>query len=104
MSLVIRGTTKAMAEAKRANARNSTGPTSARGKEASRQNALKHWGRAEVLRPMMPALGEDPEEFETFLKGLRQSLARLAIGRPATSSKFHASRPLWSLMTKRGCR
>jgi hypothetical protein len=75
MSLMRKGTSLTTLGANRANAQKSTGPVSARGKQASRKNAVKHWGRAEVLRPLMPALGEKPEEFEAFLESLRQTLA-----------------------------
>ncbi len=75
MSVVRKGTSMATATANRMNSHKSTGPTSARGKDASRRNAVKHWGRAEVLRPVTPALGENPEEFDAFLEGLRQALA-----------------------------
>jgi hypothetical protein len=74
MSLIRREVTGGMADANRVNAQKSTGPTSARGKSASACNAKK-WGRAELLRPLMPALGEDPKEFEEVLDGLRRVFA-----------------------------
>jgi len=74
MSLTKRNVTKAMVAANRANAQKSAGPISARGKDRVRRNALKHWGRAEVLRDYMPALGEDPAEFERVRAGLYGSL------------------------------
>jgi hypothetical protein len=49
-------------EANRRNALNSTGPTSANGKQVSRRNALRHGFTAEtVLEPL-----ESPEEYRTF--------------------------------------
>ena len=49
-------------EANRRNALQSTGPTSANGKQASRRNALRHGFTAEtVLEPL-----ENPEEYRTF--------------------------------------
>ena len=75
MSPMRKETSLTTMDANRANARKSTGSTSARGKDASRKNAVKHWGRAELLRPLMPALGENPNDFEAFLEGLRQALA-----------------------------
>ncbi|HEV2177452.1 MAG TPA: hypothetical protein VGW33_09665, partial [Terriglobia bacterium] len=73
--LVERSTTPAMAAANRANAGRSTGPRTERGKSASRCNALKHWGRAEAMRDLMPALGEAAAEYQDALDGLCSSLA-----------------------------
>ncbi len=72
MSLIRKGTSRATAVANRMNAHKSNGPTSARGKDISRRNAVKHWGRAEVLRPMMPALGA--------VVGSRSSVAEVVRG------------------------
>ena len=63
-----------MIAANRANGRKSQGPVTAEGKVQSRRNAARHWGRAETLRPLMPALGEDPAEFDQLRQGLYRAL------------------------------
>jgi hypothetical protein len=75
MSLIKKGTSSATLEANRVNACKCTGPTTERGKDASRLNAVKHWGRASVMFDLMPALGEAPEDFAAVLAGLRRALA-----------------------------
>ncbi len=61
--------TQAQTDANRANAQKSTGPRTAEGRAAVRQNALKHG-----LTSMSPvAPGEDPAEFLQFLAGWTQS-------------------------------
>ena len=61
--------TQAQIDANRANAQKSTGPRTAEGRAAVRQNALKHG-----LTSMSPvAPGEDPAEFLQFLAGWTQS-------------------------------
>ena len=72
--LTHRTVTPKMLAANRSNGRKSQGPVTAAGKVQSRRNALRHWGRAEVLRPLMPALGEDPDEFDQFRQGLCRAL------------------------------
>ena len=64
-----------MLAANRANARKSRGPVTALGKMLSRGNAAKHWGRAETIRDLMSALGEDPAEFERLREDLYRALA-----------------------------
>ena len=64
-----------MLAANRANARKSRGPVTALGKMLSRGNAAKHWGRAETIRDLMSALGEDPAEFERLRDDLYRALA-----------------------------
>jgi hypothetical protein len=78
--------TEARRAARRANARRSTGPRTARGKDRSRWNALQHGGYATHVAwsdEALKALGEDPVEFET----LRQKL--LAAEGPSDD-------PLWT--------
>jgi hypothetical protein len=75
MGLTKRNVTPKMLAANRANGRKSSGPVTALGKIQSRRNALKHWGRAETIRDLMPALGEDPAEFDKVRRGLYRSLA-----------------------------
>jgi hypothetical protein len=74
MSLMKKGVSSATLAANRANAQRSTGPRSGQGKAASRQNAVKHWGRAAVMYDHMAALGEDPRDFAAVIEALRQSL------------------------------
>jgi hypothetical protein len=59
-------------EARRANARKSTGPRTDAGKQRARLNALKHGGYAtdEVFADSLKALGEDPAEFDSLLASL----------------------------------
>src|SRR5215472_1862012 len=67
--------TEALMAANRSNSQLSTGPRTAFGQLVSRRNALKHWGRAETLRPLLAALEEDPEEFDRVRDALYQALA-----------------------------
>jgi hypothetical protein len=76
-SLVRRTVTPAMAAANRANGRKSTGPVTEQGKAMSRANAGKHWGRAEDIRGLMPALGESPAEYDRMRDGLYGALQSL---------------------------
>ena len=63
--------TAAQVRANRANARKSTGPRTAAGKERASRNAVKHGLLArEAVIP-----GEDPEEFESYREGMRADLA-----------------------------
>ena len=73
--LVKRTVTPAMAAANQANSLKSTGPVTEQGLAVSRRNALKHWGRAETIRPMLLALEEDPEEFDRVRDALYRALA-----------------------------
>jgi hypothetical protein len=75
MGLLERTVTPAMAAANRANAQKSTGPLSEQGQLISRRNALKHWGRAQTIRPLLAALEEEPEEFDRVRDALYRSLA-----------------------------
>ncbi len=75
MALMHKGTSPVTLEANRANSLKSTGPVSERGLAVSRGNALKHWGRAETIRPSLAALDEDPEEFERTRDALYRALA-----------------------------
>jgi hypothetical protein len=75
MGLVNRNITAKAAAASRANGQKSEGPVTAAGKLVSRRNALKHWGRAETIRDLFPALGEDPEEFKKVREDLYLALA-----------------------------
>jgi hypothetical protein len=63
--------------AARGNARRSTGPRSAAGKQNSKFNALKHGAYVsfENQRESMQALGEDPERFEALREDLRSAFA-----------------------------
>jgi hypothetical protein len=63
--------------ATRGNARRSTGPRSAAGKQNSKLNALKHGAYVsfENQRESMQALGEDPERFEALSEELRSAFA-----------------------------
>jgi len=72
---IHRNVTPALAAANRANSQMSTGPATAAGKPASRRSALKHWGRAESIRDLFPALGEQPAEFNEIRAGLYRALA-----------------------------
>jgi hypothetical protein len=58
-------------KANRENAKKSTGPKTLRGKTYSRSNALKHGLFCRPLRDC-EALGEDPQEYEEMLRGLRE--------------------------------
>jgi hypothetical protein len=75
MGLIRRTVTPAIAAASRANGRQGAGPVTARGKSISRLNAGKHWGRAEGIRDLMSALGEDPAEFQKVREKLYRTLA-----------------------------
>ena len=72
--MVHKGTSPATLAANRANSLKSTGPVTEQGVAISRRNALKHWGRAETLRPLLVALEEDPEEFNGVRDALYQAL------------------------------
>ncbi|MEN6428136.1 MAG: hypothetical protein ABFE13_22535 [Phycisphaerales bacterium] len=63
--------TIAQIQANRLNARKSTGPRTAEGKERASQNALKHG----LLAAEAVIQGEDPEEFEIYREGMLQELA-----------------------------
>ena len=65
--------------ANRSNGRKSAGPVTAAGSVQSRRNPVRHWGRAEALRPLMPALGEGPGEFDPFRQDLSARSARATI-------------------------
>ncbi len=62
----------AQLEARKENARKSTGPRTAQGKRRSSQNARKHglYSNANFFWDAAIALGEDPRDFERLLKGL----------------------------------
>ena len=64
--------TAAQLEARRENAKKSTGPRTAEGKRRSSQNARKHglYSDASFFWDAAIALGEDPRDFERLLKGL----------------------------------
>ena len=64
--------TAAQLEARKANARKSTGPRTAAGKRRSSRNARKHglYSNANFFWDAAIALGEDPRDFERLLKGL----------------------------------
>jgi hypothetical protein len=66
-----------MLAANRANAKKPTGPVTDRGQAITRYNAAKHWGRVEIMRELLPALGERAEDFEE----MRQRLVHLLPGR-----------------------
>jgi hypothetical protein len=74
MALIRREMNEGMAAASRQNGAKSRGPATVRGRSITRFNAAKHWGRAEVMRTLLPALGEHEEEFESFRRGLYDSL------------------------------
>ncbi|HNS20970.1 MAG TPA: hypothetical protein PKH24_10750 [Sedimentisphaerales bacterium] len=63
--------TTAQIQANRLNARKSTGPRTAQGKERASRNAIKHGllAREAVIQ------GEDPAEFEVYREGMLQELA-----------------------------
>ena len=63
--------TAAQVRANRANARKSTGPRTAAGKERASQNAVKHG----LLAREAVIAGEDPEEFEFYREGMLADLA-----------------------------
>jgi hypothetical protein len=63
--------TAAQVRANRANARKSTGPRTAEGKERASQNAVKHG----LLAREAVIAGEDPEEFESYREGMLADLA-----------------------------
>jgi hypothetical protein len=56
--------------ASRTNGRKSKGPVTEHGKAMVRASAGKHWRRAEGIRELMPALGEDPADFDQVRDGL----------------------------------
>jgi len=56
MALIHKGTSPTTPAASFANSLKSTGPATERGQLVSRRNALKHWGRAEAIRPSGAAL------------------------------------------------
>ncbi len=63
--------TTAQVRANRANARKSTGPRTAAGKETASRNAVKHG----LLAREAVIAGEDPEEFEVYREGMLADLA-----------------------------
>ncbi len=63
--------TTAQVRANRVNARKSTGPRTAAGKERASQNAVKHG----LLAQEAVIAGEDPEEFEFYREGMLADLA-----------------------------
>jgi len=69
--------TQPLLDAARSNARCSTGPRSAAGKEHSRMNAVRHGERSapENHDAVMRALGEDPAQFEALKQELRASFS-----------------------------
>jgi hypothetical protein len=73
--MVHKGRSPATLVANRNNALKSTGPTTELGRAISRRNAVKHWGRAETIRPLLAALEEEPEEFDRIRLALYRSLA-----------------------------
>src|SRR5215469_11542242 len=75
MAIVHKGTSPATLKANRANSLKSTGPVTEQGLAVSRRNALKHWGRAETIRPLLVALEEDAEEFNRVRDALYEALA-----------------------------
>ena len=75
MAVMHKGNSPATLEANRANSLKSTGPNTERGQQASRRNALKHWQRADIIRPSLAALDEDPEEFARTRDSLYRALA-----------------------------
>ena len=70
-----KGTSRATLQANRANSLKSTGPVTEQALAISRRNALKHWGRAETVRPSLAALDEDLEEFDPLRDALYRALA-----------------------------
>jgi len=64
--------TAAQLEARKENARKSTGPRTVEGKRRSSQNGRKHglYSNANFFWDAAIALGEDPRDFERLLKGL----------------------------------
>jgi len=74
MSLAQKTVTLATSEASRANGRKSNGPVTDRGRQTSRLNALKHWGRAESMRKHMPALGEAAKDYAKARRDLYEAL------------------------------
>jgi hypothetical protein len=64
-----------MVVANRANSLKSTGPVTEQGKAISRRNAVKHWGRAETIRPLLAALEEETDEFDRVRDALYRALA-----------------------------
>jgi len=63
--------TSAQIQANRSNARKSTGPRTAEGKERASQNAVKHG----LLAREAVIVGEDPTEFEAYREGMLATLA-----------------------------
>src|SRR5215469_2547228 len=74
MAIVHKGTSPATLAANRTNSLKSTGPVTERGQLVSRRNALKHWGRAETIRPLLVALEEEPREFDRVRQALYRAL------------------------------
>jgi hypothetical protein len=64
-------TTQRQIEANRENAKKSTGPASADGKQRSSKNAMTHG----ILSQQILVHGEDPDEFDTFRKDLADDLS-----------------------------
>jgi hypothetical protein len=72
--LINRTVTDAMAAANRENGRKAKGAVTEQGKAMSRANAGKHWGRAEDVRGLMPALEESPAEYDRMRDSLYRAL------------------------------
>ena len=60
--------------ANRANAKKSTGPCTAAGKQHTRFNALTHGATARELKATMPLMGEDPAQYDRLREGFLASL------------------------------
>ncbi len=61
--------------ANRANAKKSTGPRTAAGKQRTRFNALTHGATARELKATMHWMGEDPDQYDRLREGFLASLA-----------------------------
>ena len=68
--LLKRQPNEAMLAAYRANGAKAHGAVTDRGKSVVRFNAAQHWGRAEMMRQLLPALGEHAEDFGVFSRSI----------------------------------
>jgi hypothetical protein len=76
--------TEAQIDANRRNARKSTGPRTAEGKERSRRNALRHGLAAEHIA----IFDEDPDDYASFDAGMRAALSPIGEDEDALADRI----------------